>query len=87
MNKVAAYLLAIVLLGSSLLSLTSCAPIVSVLVKSALDGELPINKIGLCNHNYIEEITVAATCKGSGTKTYTCSLCESSYTETYEVST
>ena len=86
MKKVIACLLAIALLGSSLLSLTSCAPIVSTLVKSAVDGESPLNKIGLCNHSYVEEITVAATCNGSGTKTYTCSLCGAGYTESYEVS-
>lgn len=52
---------------------------------------LAINLLGLlmvfsacqkpCEHTYVEEITVPATCTASGTKTYTCSQCNDSYTE------
>ena len=34
-----------------------------------------------CSHSYSSEITKAATCKESGIKTYTCSICGDSYTE------
>ena len=36
---------------------------------------------GKCEHDYQEEITTEATCAAVGTKTFTCSLCEDSYTE------
>ena len=39
---------------------------------------IPENK---CNHNYEEEITTAPTCIQKGEKTYTCSVCQDSYTE------
>ena len=35
-----------------------------------------------CNHNYTSKVTTAATCLGTGIKTYTCSTCGQSYTET-----
>ena len=34
-----------------------------------------------CEHTYIEESTLSATCTAPGTKTYTCTLCNDSYTE------
>ena len=34
-----------------------------------------------CSHSYSSEITKAATCKETGIKTYTCSVCGDSYTE------
>ena len=34
-----------------------------------------------CSHSYGSKVTTAATCTGSGIKTYTCSLCGDSYTE------
>ena len=34
-----------------------------------------------CSHSYSSEITKAATCKETGIKTYTCSICGDSYTE------
>ncbi len=37
-----------------------------------------------CEHNYTEEITTPATCTNDGEKTFTCSLCNNSYTETIE---
>ena len=35
-----------------------------------------------CSHSYTSEVTTAATCNSSGVRTYTCSLCGDSYTET-----
>ena len=35
-----------------------------------------------CNHNYTSKVTTAPTCLGTGIKTYTCSTCGKSYTET-----
>jgi len=34
-----------------------------------------------CDHNYAAQVTVAATCRAEGVRTYTCSLCENRYTE------
>lgn len=34
-----------------------------------------------CNHNYISEVTIEATCASEGKITYTCSLCGKSYSE------
>lgn len=36
----------------------------------------------VCDHNYTSKVTKAATCTTSGTKTFTCSKCSDSYTET-----
>ena len=38
-------------------------------------------------HTYDESISVEATCQREGTKKYTCSKCQTSYTESYEVKT
>ena len=35
-----------------------------------------------CTHNYTSTITTPATCTSAGVKTYTCSICGDSYTET-----
>ena len=35
-----------------------------------------------CSHSYSSKVTTAATCTENGVKTYTCSLCGHSYTET-----
>ena len=42
------------------------------------NGEIPTE----CSHSYTEEITTAATCEKAGVKTYTCTKCGDSYTET-----
>ena len=34
-----------------------------------------------CNHNYVSTTTKQATCKETGIKTYTCTICSNSYTE------
>ena len=34
-----------------------------------------------CNHNYSAQVTTEATCTTAGVKTYTCSICGGSYTE------
>ena len=39
-------------------------------------------EIEVCSHSYIEQITTAATCDKDGVKTFTCSKCGSSYTQT-----
>ena len=36
---------------------------------------------GVCNHAYTSEVTTAATCSKPGVRTYTCSICKESYTE------
>ena len=38
--------------------------------------------ISSCSHSYQSEVTKAATCTSSGVRTYTCSICKDSYTET-----
>ena len=38
-----------------------------------------------CEHSYVSEVTQAATCTEAGVKTYTCSKCSNSYTETIAV--
>ena len=35
-----------------------------------------------CSHNYTSKVTTAATCEKTGVKTYTCSKCSNTYTET-----
>jgi hypothetical protein len=35
-----------------------------------------------CKHTYVEKVTTAATCTTTGVKTFTCSVCGDSYTET-----
>lgn len=34
-----------------------------------------------CSHNYVSTVTKQATCKETGVKTYTCTICNNSYTE------
>ena len=38
--------------------------------------------VGKCSHKYISEVTTLATCAKTGIRTYTCSVCGDSYTET-----
>ena len=35
-----------------------------------------------CNHSYTSKVTTAPTCLNTGVKTYTCTICSKSYTET-----
>lgn len=37
-----------------------------------------------CDHDYVEEVTTAPSCTEAGEKTFTCSLCGNSYTETID---
>ena len=38
--------------------------------------------VGKCSHKYTSEVTTLATCAKTGIRTYTCSVCGDSYTET-----
>ena len=45
------------------------------------DGTLTLSYDAVCDHEYTEKTTVAATCTKTGLKTYTCSLCKHTYTK------
>ncbi|MBQ3215540.1 MAG: InlB B-repeat-containing protein, partial [Oscillospiraceae bacterium] len=45
------------------------------------DDTLSLSYTAVCSHSYTSEVTKAATCTATGIRTYTCSICGHSYTE------
>jgi len=66
MKKIIKRFLALVLVLCCVFSVTACSK------KNTSDA---------CAHNYVSSTTKQATCKETGTKTYTCTICNNSYTE------
>lgn len=44
----------------------------------------PVHSAEPCDHNYVETVDTAPTCKGAYGSTFTCSICGDSYRKTYE---
>ena len=46
------------------------------------NNEISSSDTTQCEHTYTDNVTIEATCNQDGVKTFTCSVCDSSYTET-----
>ena len=55
---------------------------VTFVLTEKADGSLLLSYSTPCQHSYTAKVTTAATCTTAGVKTYTCSVCGDSYTET-----
>ena len=77
MKKIKFVVLLITVLMAMTMLFTSCdesAP-------STENNGTPSSESTQCEHNYTSKITTEATCVKDGIKTFTCSVCNDSYTE------
>lgn len=70
--------LAILMLAVMLVSLCACKP------NESTNTPTETKTNAACEHEYTEEVTKVATCEEEGEKTFTCSKCKDTYTETIE---
>ena len=70
--------LAVLMLAVMLVSLCACKP------NESTNTPTETKTNAGCEHEYTEEVTKVETCEEEGEKTFTCSKCKDTYTETIE---
>lgn len=75
MKKIAKRILSLIMVCCCFFTVTACNKKDNSSTTSISD------KQQICTHSYTSEVTKAATCKETGLKTYTCTICGGSYIE------
>lgn len=77
MKKIRFFVLLITVLMAMTMLFTSC----DETAPSTQDNGTSPSETTQCEHNYTSKVTTEATCSKDGVKTFTCSVCNDSYTE------
>ena len=59
--------------------------LISIIYLNACEFVVPTTPDNKCEHDYLAEVIIEATCKQQGEIKYTCSLCDKSYVEVIEI--